>query len=122
MQVRKCPFFSHKSLKNGYFKKNQVCLRKTKDDPILSKRFQAETHRFQLIAILATTEIFDNLSEAQLTLRIASQLISATYDKAGTLIDGDAEAVAEVNDVWTFARDLRSRDPNWKLIATESEQ
>lgn len=60
--------------------------------------------------------------EAQLTLRIASQLISGTYDKAGTLIDGDAEAVADVNDVWTFARDLRSRDPNWKLIATESEQ
>ncbi|MDG3577641.1 Tim44/TimA family putative adaptor protein [Rhizobium sp. YJ-22] len=61
-------------------------------------------------------------SEAQLTLRIASQLISATYDRAGALVDGDAENVAEVNDVWTFARDTRSRDPNWKLIATESEQ
>ncbi len=61
-------------------------------------------------------------SEAQVTLRIASQLISATYDRAGALVDGDAENVAEVNDVWTFARDTRSRDPNWKLIATESEQ
>ncbi|MFB2552976.1 Tim44/TimA family putative adaptor protein [Ensifer soli] len=60
-------------------------------------------------------------TEASLTLRIVSQLISATYDKAGTLIEGDAEAVAEVNDLWTFSRDLRSRDPNWKLIATESE-
>ena len=38
------------------------------------------------------------------------------------IIDGDAEAVSEVNDVWTFARDVRSRDPNWKLIATEAEQ
>lgn len=61
-------------------------------------------------------------SEAQVTLRIVSQLISATFDKAGTLIDGDQEAVAEVTDIWTFARDIRSRDPNWKLIATESEQ
>lgn len=60
-------------------------------------------------------------SEANVTLRIVSQLISATYDKAGTLIEGDAETVAEVNDLWTFARDTRSRDPNWKLIATESE-
>lgn len=60
-------------------------------------------------------------AEANLTLRIVSQLISATYDKTGNLVDGDAEAVAEVNDLWTFARDLRSRDPNWKLIATESE-
>lgn len=60
-------------------------------------------------------------SEANITLRIISQLISATYDKAGAIVDGDAEAVSEVNDLWTFARDTRSRDPNWKLIATESE-
>ncbi|TIO60653.1 MAG: calcium-binding protein, partial [Mesorhizobium sp.] len=29
--------------------------------------------------------------------------------------------VAEVKDVWTFFRDTRSRDPNWKLVATEEE-
>ena len=57
-------------------------------------------------------------SEANITLRIVSQLISATYDKAGAIVDGDAEAVSEVNDLWTFSRDTRSRDPNWKLIAT----
>lgn len=61
-------------------------------------------------------------SEVQITLRIISQLISATYDKDGKLADGDPDAVAEVDDIWTFSRDLRSRDPNWKLIATESEQ
>jgi predicted lipid-binding transport protein (Tim44 family) len=48
-------------------------------------------------------------------------LISATYDKADVLVEGDSENVAEVNDLWTFARDTRSRDPNWKLVATESE-
>ena len=61
-------------------------------------------------------------SEAQVTVRIVSQLISATFDRDGKLIDGDQENVAEVTDIWTFARDVRSRDPNWKLIATESEQ
>ncbi len=61
-------------------------------------------------------------AEEQITLRIVSQLISATYDKDGKLIDGDAENVSEVDDIWTFSRDIRSRDPNWKLIATESEQ
>ncbi len=61
-------------------------------------------------------------SEVQVTLRIVSQLISATYDKDGKLVDGDPDAVAEVDDIWTFSRDIRSRDPNWKLIATESEQ
>lgn len=61
-------------------------------------------------------------SEEQITLRILSQLISATYDKEGKLVDGDPENVSEVDDIWTFSRDVRSRDPNWKLIATESEQ
>ena len=60
-------------------------------------------------------------SEAHVTLRIVSELISATRDKAGTVIDGDPETVAEVKDVWTFARDTRSKDPNWKLVATEAE-
>ena len=59
--------------------------------------------------------------EAHITLRIVSELISATRDKAGEVIDGDPETVAEVKDVWTFARDTRSRDPNWKLVATEEE-
>ncbi|CDZ63139.1 Import inner membrane translocase subunit Tim44 [Neorhizobium galegae bv. orientalis] len=61
-------------------------------------------------------------AEEQITVRIVSQLISATYDKAGALIDGDQETVAEVTDIWTFARDIHSRDPNWRLVATESEQ
>lgn len=60
-------------------------------------------------------------SEAHVTLRIVSELISATRNKAGEVIDGDPETVAEVKDVWTFARDTRSRDPNWKLVATEEE-
>jgi len=60
-------------------------------------------------------------SEAHVTLRIVSELISATRDGGGAVIDGDPETVAEVKDVWTFARDTRSRDPNWKLVATEAE-
>jgi predicted lipid-binding transport protein (Tim44 family) len=32
----------------------------------------------------------------------------------------DENQVAEVRDIWTFARDLRSRDPNWMLIGTKS--
>ena len=61
-------------------------------------------------------------NEEQVTVRVISQLITATYDKDGNLVDGDADAVSEVNDLWTFARDVRSRDPNWKLVATEAEQ
>jgi predicted lipid-binding transport protein (Tim44 family) len=59
---------------------------------------------------------------AQVTVRFVSQLISVTRDKSGNAIDGNAEKVTDVTDVWTFARDLSSRDPNWKLVATEAGQ
>jgi predicted lipid-binding transport protein (Tim44 family) len=57
---------------------------------------------------------------AQVTVRFHSKLITATRDKNGNVIDGSAERVSDVTDVWTFARDVSSRDPNWKLVATEA--
>jgi predicted lipid-binding transport protein (Tim44 family) len=60
--------------------------------------------------------------DAHITVRFVSQLVSATRDKDGAIIDGNAEKVTDVTDVWTFARDMSSRDPNWKLIATEAGQ
>ena len=57
---------------------------------------------------------------AQVTIRFVSQLVSVTRDKSGNVIDGNPEKVTDVTDVWTFARDLSSRDPNWKLVATEA--
>ena len=58
----------------------------------------------------------------QVTVRFLSQLISVTRDKQGNVVDGNAEKVSEVTDVWTFARDVGTRDPNWKLVATEAGQ
>ena len=57
---------------------------------------------------------------AQLTVRFVSQMISVTRDKAGTIVDGNPDKVADITDVWTFARDTTSRDPNWKLVGTGS--
>ena len=58
--------------------------------------------------------------EAQIGVSFVSQMISATRDSAGEVIEGDVQEVAEVTDVWTFARSVRSQDPNWKLIATDA--
>jgi predicted lipid-binding transport protein (Tim44 family) len=57
---------------------------------------------------------------AQLTVRFVSQMISVTRDKAGNIVDGNPDKVADITDVWTFARDTASRDPNWKLVGTGS--
>ena len=59
---------------------------------------------------------------AQVTVRFVSQLVSVTRDRNGNVIDGNPDKVTDVTDVWTFARDVSSRDPNWKLVATEAGQ
>ena len=59
---------------------------------------------------------------AQVTVRFVSQLVSVTRDAQGVVVDGNPDKVTDVTDVWTFARDVSSRDPNWKLVATEGGQ
>ena len=58
---------------------------------------------------------------AQLTVRFQSKLVSVTRDKAGEVIDGSADKVTDVTDVWTFARNVDARDPNWLLITTAGD-
>ena len=56
---------------------------------------------------------------ATITVDFLSQLIAATRNAAGEVIEGDAQHVRNIEDSWTFERDTGSRDPNWKLVATE---
>jgi len=71
-------------------------------------------------AEMAGVEIYGKT--AQIVVRFVSQLITVTRNASGAVVDGSPETVAEVTDVWTFARTLGSRDPNWQLVATEAGQ
>jgi len=57
-------------------------------------------------------------SRARLTVTFRSQLTSSTRTADGVVVEGDPVTIREVNDVWTFERDISRRDPNWKLVAT----
>ena len=57
---------------------------------------------------------------AQISVKFISEIITATRDKAGTVLAGDPKKIKEVIDIWTFARVNSSRDPNWKLVATQA--
>lgn len=57
---------------------------------------------------------------AHVTVLFNSQLISVTRAKDDTIVAGDPASVNDIADRWTFARDVSQRDPNWKLVATES--
>ncbi|HEY1836272.1 MAG TPA: Tim44/TimA family putative adaptor protein [Rhizomicrobium sp.] len=55
---------------------------------------------------------------AEITMSFLAQFLSATRDESGAVVEGDPKEVREVTDVWSFARDTASRDPNWMLVAT----
>lgn len=57
---------------------------------------------------------------AYVTVKFVSELISVTRDADGDVVEGDPKKVREVTDIWTFCRELTSKNPNWKLVATES--
>jgi predicted lipid-binding transport protein (Tim44 family) len=57
---------------------------------------------------------------AHVSVRFASQMVTAVHDREGKLIDGSPDKVVEVEDLWTFAREIGARDPNWTLVATQS--
>lgn len=57
---------------------------------------------------------------AELTVKFTAEILAVTRDSDGTVIEGDASDAVTVNDQWTFARDISSRDPKWILIATRA--
>ena len=89
---------------------------------ISERESRGETIEFKFVGIdkaeISSASLKDG--NAQVTVRFLSKLVSATHDKSGAIIDGDPVKIGDVTDVWTFAREIDSRDPNWKLVATES--
>lgn len=57
---------------------------------------------------------------ATITIKFVSEQIKATLDENEEVVEGDRTAVVPVTDIWTFSRDTRSSNPNWKLVATRS--
>jgi predicted lipid-binding transport protein (Tim44 family) len=91
---------------------------------IRDRETRGETVETKFVSISAANFVNAEVRarNVQVTVRFVSQLISVTRDKSSAVIDGNPDKVSDVTDVWTFARDVTSSDPNWKLVATEAGQ
>ncbi len=89
---------------------------------IADRENRGETMESRFVAIEKTdiTAAEVKANTAQVTVRFVSQLASVTRNRAGETVDGTPNGLTDVTDIWTFARDIGARDPNWKLVATES--
>ncbi len=90
---------------------------------IHNRRDAGETCHNQLVNVvsaeMAEAEMVGR--NAHITVRFVSHQIIVVKDAHGQVVEGDPAQTVQVTDLWTFARDPRSRDPNWTLVATRSE-
>ena len=93
---------------------------------IAEREARGETVEQQFVGIrkaeIVEAELKDGI--ASVTMRFVSELISATRDKAGEVIAGDAQRITDVTDIWTFSRDVSTpkarSNVNWRLVATQA--
>lgn len=57
---------------------------------------------------------------ARITIRFDADIAALEKDKDGNVIGGSMTDAVETHDVWTFARDTRSADPDWRLVETDA--
>jgi len=56
---------------------------------------------------------------AEIALQFEADIAAVTRDKDGNVVAGSMTDAVGTKDIWTFTRDIRSADPNWKLSETD---
>jgi len=85
----------------------------------LDERKSAETKEESTLVAIKSAEITAiNLEKhrARVTVKFLSEQIHITRDATGKIIAGDASALDEVEDIWSFERDISSSNPNWSVV------
>lgn len=90
----------------------------------IEQRFAAEqTLETTIIGIKSSKIVEADMDgrDAMVTVSFVSEQVNVTRDSEGRIVEGDPNQVTEITDIWTFCRNTRSRDPNWKLVETRSQ-
>jgi predicted lipid-binding transport protein (Tim44 family) len=115
---------------NAFAGGDTATLRPLLSDEVYERFAEAIRHRVAaketLETHLASVKLAD-IDEAELngrtafvTVKFVSDQVNVTRAADGKIVDGEVDRVAEKTDFWTFARNTRSQDPNWLLVATRS--
>ena len=54
----------------------------------------------------------------EIAVRFVADQTYVVRNKAGEVVEGSPREVKKSRDIWTFARQMGSDDPNWQLVAT----
>ena len=89
---------------------------------IRRRNAEGEVHETRIVR-LREAEILEagvDGRAATVTVKFVTDQINLVRDETGEVVDGDPETPIDVTDIWTFARDIRSPDPNWALVETRT--
>lgn len=67
---------------------------------------------------LKEAEFNRDTSEGEVTVRFVGEMTSVVKNANGEIVEGDPTEIKRQKDVWTFARKMGSKNPNWQLVAT----
>ena len=90
----------------------------------IDERGEAEETLESTIIGIKAADVIEAGVESQhalVTVKFVSDQVNLTRDSEDRIVDGDPNQVTEITDIWTFSRDTQSRDPNWKLVETRSQ-
>jgi predicted lipid-binding transport protein (Tim44 family) len=71
-------------------------------------------------AVISEAAIERNV--AVLTVRFEADIAAVTRNAEGEVVAGSLSDAVQTRDLWSFRRDMSSRDPNWLLIETDEEE
>lgn len=77
-----------------------------------------EVHAVKTVKVIGVKKI-DRM--AFIKLRFLADETCVIRDREGTILSGHPDKITTMNDVWTFGRDIRSKDPTWYLYQTDDD-
>lgn len=93
----------------------------TFDAAITAREAANQRHRTEIKsipnAVIEDAQLIGD--QAAIIVHFTSDQINLTLDANGTPVTG-TEAVSELVDLWTFERNLKSKDPTWRLAAARN--
>ncbi len=121
--------YAYKLVLEAYWRGDREALRVLCDDDVfdsfeaeIAKREKSgETLENRLVRIESARIIgahFDH-PMARIEVRFDADIAALVRDKAGAMIGGSMTDAVETHDIWTFMRDVKSNDRNWKLDETD---
>ena len=86
-----------------------------KDGLVLDNRLVAVDQ-----AVIAEASV--DRAVAIVTVRFEADIAAVTRNSEGQVVAGSMSDAVQTRDLWSFRRDISSRDPNWVLIETDEEE